>query len=1649
MTDFKAGRRTKTGLLRALIAMLLVITAGAEVCCAADYYTSSIKILSANQDHITVMKGVTRTMNIAITDGTGSKEYTLAAKWQTDPTTYNYADSGFARASKNMIFTLSGGSGTGKASISTGSVTVKTEPNNTFYTRGSLNSNYEGVVVPFSLNIPAGYHYTGYDSIRPVIVSWGNPPATAWSDAKGSWAGPFWQIHSTAAHNGGTAPSFDYSKYVGPVSAGKIYWHTQISSIGALSLKQPTDGKYYILTHTTNKAKITFKCAPNVYNVKYHANGGSGSMSDSVHTYDTEKKLTENAFSRTGYTFIGWNTKADGSGTSYESEASVKNLTAANGGTVTLYAQWDKTFDFSFEQTVSGIEFEKITADSGGNAGYSLALGHGDSVLIPGLNKGAGYQIEEENSGKYTPHFRVREGEDAVSQAEGSAGAGGPLLTSKEVLHDNTAFEFSNEKAPPDGVSLAIRKRLAGNNIEASDRSGMFSFRYMLKGLDPEETFTVDMSGATDEEGSPAENQTITPNADGTYIGTVKLHDGEIAVLENLTIGAQYVVGELKDNIGVSSGKAEYAAWYEVTDGKEAVTSAYRFFKPEELGSIFAANQMAASGRSGGVGAYAYETLQKGSPVEYTFTNAKYDYAPLTITKRITQDGEETDSMSSETFTVGLKLTGLEPETAYQSTIGTITSTAEGNAELQLKLRAGDIFTVQDLPCSVSCALTEDSCKYIPMLSVKRGDEELFKDTGEYGKTFDTSFTCHDQDVSVLLTNEKPKHADLQIKKEYGGRFSEEAEIADFTAEFTGLASNQSYSVQMLNADEEVFRTDQFIADADGTRTYQFSLKNRQTVRFLKLPTESRYNITETGKEGITPSYVLLSSDVDIKSKADSAEMGASLSTGFEKMTISRSYGFYNDLPDNSQKTVSDGDGLTMTGTGDEIELEENFVPTLRSSWVYHIKDKVDVPVASYTFHDILPPYVETTVFDPTAAAEDAPFRVYWENGEDRIGGAVTESDLDAGEYYIKDGEKTLFTILYDQYGTDDRGEIHVEMNDRDTLLLGDGKFDIYFKAYLRNGVTKEELIAKDGCYDGLHFTFTNDATTIAGEHASQTNPVLTRIPETGGLTVKKAVRGIQAFREEGKKFRFRADYSLLSPGETYSYSIPQTIRAQLVMENGTFGLEALDLSGKKLKDVTAKIYNDEERLSASLGYRSQVSLPPGDYRAVITRGSATAQTLFSIEESGNEKTFSGAPYVLLYSEGDTYHFRAGDDGKASIIFELTDGERAVFEDLLDETVYEITELAESGYFAEYVTVNGASYVNTSQADTESRLNRSLSTGRNVLRKGADVTFQYTNTMRNHKIKIRKIDTDGNPIEGALFCLYSGAVSAEISDGMTILEDLPNEGLICKDLITESDGYFRDDLAKNVRNGSLDLQPGEYTLFETEVPDDSGYQIAAPVRFRVNEDGTHQVWDPNLKRYGTAYDEEVGFTMIDVKRATPSDLILKKNVTGDLGDRTKQFVFTVRLEGLEGGKTYDEAADESVPADIVKSFIAEEDGTAEVMIKLRDDEEVCIPGIPCEASYKITESASDHVASYRVAAEGEEPEIVKASDTNGTLSAKALSTATETVDRGDGTVHIMYSNNRDYGALTGIPSYMLIWIIAGLLTVALAFIYVILKNRAK
>jgi len=81
---------------------------------------------------------------------------------------------------------------------------------------------------------------------------------------------------------------------------------------------------------------------PNTYTVAYDGNGAtSGSTPSTAATYGTAAHAAPCGYVRTGYKFTGWNTAADGTGTTIAVGGDLLNLTDEHQGTVTLFAKWE------------------------------------------------------------------------------------------------------------------------------------------------------------------------------------------------------------------------------------------------------------------------------------------------------------------------------------------------------------------------------------------------------------------------------------------------------------------------------------------------------------------------------------------------------------------------------------------------------------------------------------------------------------------------------------------------------------------------------------------------------------------------------------------------------------------------------------------------------------------------------------------------------------------------------------------------------------------------------------------------------------------------------------------------------------------------------------------------------------------------------------------------------------------------------------------------------------------------------------------------------------------------------------------------------------------------------------------------------------
>ena len=133
------------------------------------------------------------------------------------------------------------------------------------------------------------------------------------------------------------------------------------------------------------------------YEVVYDANGGSGAqIANTFHTYGEDKALATNTYTNEYFTFYGWNTEADGSGTHFKDGEVVKNLTTEDKATVTVYAEWLAFVKVNFHandgegdtvetiQIASGVpcDLPKNTFTRDGYAFVGWGAGEGDDQPV-------------------------------------------------------------------------------------------------------------------------------------------------------------------------------------------------------------------------------------------------------------------------------------------------------------------------------------------------------------------------------------------------------------------------------------------------------------------------------------------------------------------------------------------------------------------------------------------------------------------------------------------------------------------------------------------------------------------------------------------------------------------------------------------------------------------------------------------------------------------------------------------------------------------------------------------------------------------------------------------------------------------------------------------------------------------------------------------------------------------------------------------------------------------------------------------------------------------------------------------------------------------------------------------------------------------
>ena len=136
------------------------------------------------------------------------------------------------------------------------------------------------------------------------------------------------------------------------------------------------------------------------YTIIFHNNMSDNKTSSQVVPRDAATALLSNPFVNEGHTFVNWNTKPDGSGTSYSNNANIKNL-AEKDKTIHLYAQWKvKTYQLTLHANggkIGNAATKKITLKYGETYGEVLKY----NPVFTGWDFAGWYTSEGEDAKTY------------------------------------------------------------------------------------------------------------------------------------------------------------------------------------------------------------------------------------------------------------------------------------------------------------------------------------------------------------------------------------------------------------------------------------------------------------------------------------------------------------------------------------------------------------------------------------------------------------------------------------------------------------------------------------------------------------------------------------------------------------------------------------------------------------------------------------------------------------------------------------------------------------------------------------------------------------------------------------------------------------------------------------------------------------------------------------------------------------------------------------------------------------------------------------------------------------------------------------------------------------------------------------------------
>lgn len=541
-------------------------------------------------------------------------------------------------------------------------------------------------------------------------------------------------------------------------------------------------------------------------------------------------------------------------------------------------------------------------------------------------------------------------------------------------------------------------------------------------------------------------------------------------------------------------------------------------------------------------------------------------------------------------------------------------------------------------------------------------------------------------------------------------------------------------------------------------------------------------------------------------------------------------------------------------------------------------------------------------------------------------------SDVTDGDYVVLwSGSHTDYTAVNDS----DKGIKIVKKND-ETYEINDNAVTIGFHS--EPGEKKSF-----GYY--AEISGNNNASGLTATNVSTEEPAL----DVGNLYIKKQVLEADGSPStDDKMFKFNIELSsdddkisvmlankkeygdvtidggkgsfyLSNGGSVNLTGIPTGVKYHIT-ENATDGYESALTNGDGIiqKDRTTRVTCTNTKKA-----KPEVKKQTLTIKKIVKNGDNKDNFTFHVSFSNLEKNVK---YKYRKGEAETA-FAPDKDGAADVTFTLAGNESVVFEDVPENTKYQVTEDANK-YYASYEIADAVKTVQQKNANEQA--DQSLSTGTETVDADENAAVTFTNTGKEPdvpkteklKIRIKKIWNDNED-------------AGNTRPGNITVYLMQDENIIKNIELNADNGWEAeiDGLEVLKEDGKTEYK---YSVNEENV---SGYDSNV-----VESEETDAAGDGGKVKV---------FTITNTKTETGS-LKVSKTVEGNGADRNKAFKFKVELKNggnpVSGVYPLDGTAGSKTG-----TIVFDENGMAS--FELPDGESIVITGLPVGADYTVTENA--------------------------------------------------------------------------------------------